>query len=239
MISGFDGCGCLNFGSAGTPPYDSECAHGLAEVEVPAVATPPALREPRRERARQRVDRPLEREHLLARRVHEVDVLGQRLAQRARHRLDAAVGDQPAADLLLDQLAELLQARLELLALRAGRRASPLVALALLARACSISRCGEVVEVELPQRAVQVVGAADGPARLHARELLHRHRREPAQLRRGPCSSARRGASRRAPRAHALAGAAAALLARHAAGLLAALAVGALAVVAVARRCRR
>ena len=42
-------------------------------------------------------------------------------------------------------------------------------------------RCCEVVEVELPQRAVQVVGAADGPTRLHARELLHRRRRQPAQ----------------------------------------------------------
>jgi len=28
--------------------------------------------------------------------VHEVDVLGERLSQRARHRLGAAVGDEPA-----------------------------------------------------------------------------------------------------------------------------------------------
>ena len=48
--------------------------------------------------------------------MHEVDVLGQRLAQRARHRVDAAVGDEPPTDLLLDHLAQLAQARLELLA---------------------------------------------------------------------------------------------------------------------------
>ena len=48
-------------------------------------------------------------------------------------------------------------------------------------RAMSMRRCCEVVEVELSQRAVQVVGAADGPPRLHARELLHRRRRQPAQ----------------------------------------------------------
>ena len=133
------------------------------------MAAPPALREPGRERARQRVDRPLEREHLLARRVHEVDVLGQRLAQRARHRLDATVGDEPAPDLRLDQLAQLAQPRVELLA------GEPLVELAVadvapLAAASPISRAREVVEVELPQRPVQVVRAADGPARLHARE---------------------------------------------------------------------
>ena len=91
-------------------------AHGLAEVERAAVAVPAALREPRRERARQRVDRPLELLHLLARRVHEVDVFGQRLAQRARHRLDAAVGDEPAADLGLDHLLQDLEPAFELFA---------------------------------------------------------------------------------------------------------------------------
>ena len=125
MISGFDGCGFLNFGSAGTPPYDSECADRLAEVEVAAVAAPAPLREPGRQRARQRVDRPLQRQHLLARRVHEVDVLGQRLAQRARHRLDAAVGHEPAADLRLDQLPQLLEAAPRTPRGRAGRRARP------------------------------------------------------------------------------------------------------------------
>ena len=86
---------------------------------------PAPLREPRRERARQRVDRPLQLLHLLARRVHEVDVLGQRLAQRARHRLDAAVGDEPAADLRLDQLPQLLAAAPRTPRARAARRARP------------------------------------------------------------------------------------------------------------------
>ena len=40
----------------------------------------------------------------------------------------------------------------------------------------------EVVEVELAQRPVEVVRAADRPARLHARELGDGHRGEPAQL---------------------------------------------------------
>ena len=115
MISGFDGCGFLNFGLGGHAAVRQRLADRLAEVEVPAVPAPAPLREPRRHRPRQRVDGLLQREHLLARRVHELDVLGQRLAQRARHRLDAAVGDEPATDLLLDQLAQLLEPRLELL----------------------------------------------------------------------------------------------------------------------------
>ena len=79
------------------------------------VAAPPSLREPSRQRARQRVDRALEGEHLLARRVHEVDVLGEGLSQRARHGFGTAVGDEPAADLGLDQLLQVPQAGLELL----------------------------------------------------------------------------------------------------------------------------
>ena len=51
---------------------------------------------------------------LLAGGVHDVDVLGQRLAHRAGQRLGAAVLDQAAADLGLDGAAELLDARLEL-----------------------------------------------------------------------------------------------------------------------------
>src|SRR3954470_17926667 len=82
MISGFDGCGFLNLGSAGTPPYDSDSRIVLRKSRVPAVPTPTPLREPGRHRARQRVDSLLQGQHLLARRVHELDVLGQRLAQR-------------------------------------------------------------------------------------------------------------------------------------------------------------
>ena len=40
----------------------------------------------------------------------------------------------------------------------------------------------ETVGVELPQRAVEVVGAADRPARFHPREPAHRRGRELAQL---------------------------------------------------------
>ena len=186
MISGFDGCGLLELRLGGHAAVRQRVRGPSCGSRGAAVPTPAALREPGRQRPRQRVDRPAAALHLLARRVHEVDVFGQRLAQRARHRLDAAVGDEPAADLLLDQLPQLLEPGLELLA------REPVGELALArprpARApASISRCREAVEVELPQRAVEVVGAADGPARLHARELLHRRRREPAQLRRGPC----------------------------------------------------
>ena len=99
--------------------------HRRPEVELAAVLALPPLREPGRERAGERLDRPLQLLHLLARRVHEVDVLGQRLAQRPRHRLDAAVGDEPAADLRLDQVAQLAEPGLVLLALE------PLVELAL------------------------------------------------------------------------------------------------------------
>ena len=180
MISGFDGRGRLNFGSAGMPPYAIEWRIGLAEVERAAVPVPPALREPRGQRARQRVDRALQLLHLLARRVHEVDVFGQRLAQRARHRLDAAVGDEPAPDLGLDQLLEHLEPALEVLvreALVERAFADLLVLLGLLHHLAD-----ETFGVELPQRAVQVVRTADRAARLHPREARDRGRREQAQL---------------------------------------------------------
>src|SRR5205085_11416609 len=41
---------------------------------------------------------------------------------------------------------------------------------------------GETVVIELPQRPVEVVGAADRAAGLHTRETRHRHRGELAQL---------------------------------------------------------
>ena len=112
--------------------------------------------------------------------MHEVDVLGQRLAQRPRHRLHSPVRHETAADLLLDQLSELAQTRLELLLLQAGLE-DALGHLALVARAAHQAGA-EVVEVELTQRAVEVVRPADGAARLHARELGDGHRGEPAEL---------------------------------------------------------
>jgi hypothetical protein len=104
--------------------------------------------------------------------VHEVDVLGQRLAQRAGHRLDAPVGHQPAPDLGLDLLAELVDARVVLVHLQP-----------LLERRQRLGRLlpgllhelvEHAVEVEVPQRPVEVVGAADRPARLHAGVAAHR-----------------------------------------------------------------
>ena len=35
MISGFDGCGLRNFGSAGTPPYDSDARTVLRKSRLP------------------------------------------------------------------------------------------------------------------------------------------------------------------------------------------------------------
>jgi hypothetical protein len=99
--------------------------------------------------------------------VHEVDVLGQRLAQRLGHRLDAPVGHEPAADLGLDLLLELLDAGLELVVLES------LLQRAERSRGILAGGLHEALEhgvgVDVPQRAVQVVGAPHRPARLHAR----------------------------------------------------------------------
>jgi hypothetical protein len=81
-------------------------AHRAAEVERALAAVAPLAGQAHRELAGERVDRLAQRRHLLAAGVHEVDVLGQRLAQRAGHGLDAAVGHQAAADLGLDLLAQ-------------------------------------------------------------------------------------------------------------------------------------
>jgi hypothetical protein len=121
--------------------------------------------------------------------VHEVDVLGQRLAQRLGHGLDAPVGHQAAADLGLDLLLQLVDAGLVLVALEAllerGERLGRLLA-GLLHEPLE-----HAVEVEVPQRAVQVVGAADRPARLHARRSASpTGGRWPASWRRRPRSSA-------------------------------------------------
>ena len=180
MISGFEGFGRLNLGSTGTPAVLHRVTHGLAEVEVAAPPMPPALCEAGRERARQRVDRLLELLHLVARRVHEVDVLGQRLAQRARHRLDAPVGNQAPPDLRLDHLLQDLQPAFEVFA------REPLVerAVADLVLVLGVRHhlAGETVDVELPQRAVQVVRTADRTARLHACEPRDRGRRDHLHL---------------------------------------------------------
>ena len=64
----------------------------------------------------------------------------------------------------------------------ARRSASVAVAyLALLARLAHHPG-GQALEVQLPQRSIEVVGAADGPAGLHAREAVHGHTGELAHL---------------------------------------------------------
>ena len=174
-------------------------AHGLAEVERAAVPVPAALREPRRERARQRVDRLLELLHLLARRVHEVDVFGQRLAQRARHRLDAAVGHEPPPDLGLDHLLQDLEAAFVLLVREALVERALADLLVLLRPAPSSCRrgprrraaaaCGRGSRRRRPDGPAPCPRTARPPRRASARELLA-----------CPCASARRAASARALR---------------------------------------
>ena len=147
-------------------------ANGVAEVERTLASVPPLARQAGCELAGQRVQRLAQQLHLVATRVHELDVLGQRLAQRLRHRLGTAVGDEAAADLRLDLAFELVDAILELLALEPflERRES--------AVRCVPRRLHQLleqrVEVEVAQRPVQVVGAADRAARLHPGEALHR-----------------------------------------------------------------
>ena len=112
--------------------------------------------------------------------MHEVDVFGQRLAQRARHRLDAAVGDEPAPDLGLDHLLQDLEPALEVFAREPFVERA--VADLLLVLRPRHHLGDETVGVELPQRAVEVVRAADRTAGFHPREPRHRRAREQAHL---------------------------------------------------------
>ena len=165
------------------------------------MAVLPALRESSRERTRERVDRLLELLHLLARRVHEVDVFGKRLAQRARHRLDAAVGDQTPPDLGLDHLLQDLQPAFVLF-LR-----EPLVEGALADRVVLLGLRhhlrDETFGIELPQRAVQVVRAAHRAGPAPCPRSARRPRPPARATARCPCASARRGASAPALRSRA------------------------------------
>ncbi len=147
-------------------------AHGVAEVERALAPVPALAGESGGELAGQRVERLLQRLHLVADGVHELDVLGQRLAQRLGHRLGAAIGDQPAADLGLDLGLELLDAVLVLLFLEALLERRELAADLLPGGLHQLLE--HPVEVEVAQRAVEVVGAADGAAGLHPGEALHR-----------------------------------------------------------------
>ena len=98
--------------------------------------------------------------------MHEVDIFGQRLAERLGHRFDTTVGDEPPTDLRLDLLLQLVGARLVLVTgetLLEVRRGLAVFVLLLLEQPFE-----HTIDVEIPQRAVQVVGAADRAARLHA-----------------------------------------------------------------------
>ena len=113
-ISGLAGRGCRKRGLDRHAPGGQRAPHGGPEVERTLAAVTALAGQPHRQLARQRVEDPVQHGQLVAGGVHDVDVLGQRLAHRAGQRLGTVVLDQPAADLGLDGPAELLDARLEL-----------------------------------------------------------------------------------------------------------------------------
>ena len=90
---------------------------------------------------------------------------GQWLAQCLGHGLGPTVGHQPPTDLGLDLLAELLDPGLVLVALQALLERGHVLVLTLLGLVHQPFQ--DPVEVEVPQRPVQVVGTADRPAGLH------------------------------------------------------------------------
>ena len=97
--------------------------HGVAEVERALAAVATLARQAHRQLAGEWRDRLAQVVQLVLGRVHEVDVFGQGLAQRARHGFGAAVGHEPATDLRLDLLTQLLDARLVLVVSRGALRA--------------------------------------------------------------------------------------------------------------------
>ena len=97
---------------------------------------------------------------------------GSGLRKRLGHRLRTTVGDEAAADLGLDLLLELLDALVVLVVLESLLERRQLTADLFAAGLHQLLE--HAVEVEVAQRAVQVVGAADRAPRLHAGESLHR-----------------------------------------------------------------
>ncbi len=112
--------------------------------------------------------------------MHEVDVFRQRLAQGARHRLDTAVGDEPAADLGFDQFLEHLEPAVEVLAGEALVERA-VADLRVLLRLFHHLR-DEALGVELPQRPVEVVRTTHRAAGFHARVPRDCRTREQSQL---------------------------------------------------------
>ena len=142
--------------------------HGGPEVERALAAVAALAGQAHRQLARQRLEHPVQHGQLLAGGVHDVDVLGQRLAHRPGQGLGTAVLHQAPADLGLDRAAELLDPRLELVGgqalLQVGQRAAGGARLRL-----GHQPLQHGVEVEVPQRAVQVVGPPDRAARAPCR----------------------------------------------------------------------
>jgi hypothetical protein len=99
--------------------------------------------------------------------VHEVDVLGQRFAQGLGHRLHAAIGHESATDLRLDLLAHPIDSVLVFVALQALFELRQFARLLL---RCLHQPVEHAVEVEVAQRAVEVIRAAHRATWLHAAE---------------------------------------------------------------------
>ena len=129
------------------------------------------------------MDRAPQSGELVACGVHEVDVLGQRLADRAGQRLGTPVGYETAADLVLDLLAQPVEARLHLVAGQAFFQGGQMAVRGLAPRRLEHA-FEESVQIEVPQRSVEVVRAADRASRLHPRvtaDCEARERRDPAR----------------------------------------------------------
>ncbi len=95
-ISGLLGPGVTEPGLDRHPARRERTAHGGPEVERALVAVPALAGQPHGQLARQRLQHALEHRQLLPGGMHHVDVLGQRLAHRARQGLGPPVLDQPA-----------------------------------------------------------------------------------------------------------------------------------------------
>ena len=164
-------------------------AHGRPEVERTPAQVTALSGQARRQLAGERLDRFAHRRQLLARRVHEVHVLGKWLADASSERLGPSIRDKSPADLRLDLLFQLLDAGvvlvLEQSLLEPGElaRPSPLQHRTARTGAIALARDGVArrgprlghepgqnpVEIEVPKRPVEVIGATDGAPGLHGR----------------------------------------------------------------------
>ena len=99
--------------------------------------------------------------------MHEVDIFRKRLAQSLRHGLDTTIGNETATDLRLDLLTHPVDAVLVLVALQPLLQLGELAGL-LLRGLHELFQ--HAVEIKITKRAVQVIGATDRTARLHAAE---------------------------------------------------------------------